>query len=187
MKKGLGAIVSGAVILTALFACSPQNPGGVYAPVGTKRGADSVDGLTVGHRLMASGEYKLARDAYIRAAVDQGLTVDILSAIGSADLSLGRLGQAERNLRAAIKVDEFFVPAWNNLGVVLMEQNKFAEAKLVFQTAFKIDSGRTESIAENLKLAIAKSENTSYDSDNNNTDFSLIRRGTGEYLLLTAQ
>ena len=187
MKTRLGAIVSGAAISAALFACAPAGTDGVYAPVGSPKGVEAVDGLTVGHRLMASGEYKLARDAYIRAAVREGLTVDILSAIGSADLSLGRLGQAETNLRAAIDVDETFVPAWNNLGVVLMEQGKFAEAKLVFQTAFKIDSGRTESIAENLKLAIAKTENTSYDSGNNNTDFSLIRRGTGEYLLLSAQ
>jgi len=187
MKKRWGKFASGAAILTALFACSPDGSDRIYAPTGSPKGAQTVDGLIVGHRLMAGGEYKLARDAYLRAGVEQGLTVDVLSAIGSADLQLGRLGQAERNLRAAIAVDEFFVPAWNNLGVVLMEQGKFGEAKLVFQTAFKIDSGRTESIAENLKLAIAKSENTSYDSDNNNTNFSLIRRGTGEYLLLTAQ
>ena len=171
-------------MMAALVACTPQGDG-VFAPSGVARGEDSVDGLLVGHRLMAAGEHQLARQAYLRAALDNGLTVDVLSAIGSADLALGRLGQAERNLRAAIELDESFVPAWNNLGVVLMEQGKFAEATLTFQTAFKLDSGKTESIAENLKLALAKSENAAY-AEENNTNFSLIRRGSGEYVLLSS-
>ena len=63
--------------------------------------ADSVDGLIVGHRLMAAGEYELALKAYARAAAEQRLTVDVLSALGSANLKLGRLGQAETLLRQA--------------------------------------------------------------------------------------
>ena len=67
---------------------------GVYAP-GLAGKADT-DGLIVGHRLMAAGEYELALDAYYRAAAQQGLNVDTLSALGSANLRLGRLGQAEQ-------------------------------------------------------------------------------------------
>lgn len=170
-------------MLMALFACEPASDG-LFPPSGPVEGQESVDGLVVGHRLMAAGQYELARSSYLRAAVDQGLTADILSALGSADLGLGRLGQAERNLRSAIDIDEGFVPAWNNLGVVLMEQGKYAEAHRTFEVAFKLDSGKTESVAENLKLALAKLENPSYVVDNNNTNFSLIRRGTGEFLLL---
>ena len=183
-KRGLGAVLASAVVSAALIGCAPTSSDGVFAPFGTPRGEEGVDGLIVGHRLMAAGEYELARDAYIRAAARQGLTVDVLSAIGSADLSLGRLGQAERNLRGAIELDETFVPAWNNLGVVLMEQMKYGEAHRTFEVAFKLDSGKTESIAENLKLALAKRENPFYDDGNNNTNFSLIRRGSGQYLLL---
>lgn len=154
-----------------------------YAPSGLARGA-AVDGLTVGHRLMAAGEYELALKAYYRAAGTQGATVDVLSAIGSANLRLGRLGQAERILRRATEVDETFVPAWNNLGVVLMERGKPAEAARVFQTAYALDSGRSDDIRENLRRALAKIEKSAYDPVEN-TEFSLVRRGYGEYLLLS--
>jgi tetratricopeptide (TPR) repeat protein len=174
---------------TALLAACQQTGGlsgadnGPYAPTGHPAGAASVDGLTVGHRLMAAGEYELALKAYYLAASEQGATVDVLSAIGSANLRLGRLGQAETRLRQAIEADETFVPAWNNLGVVLMEQGKIAEAREVFRTAFALDSGRSDDIRENLRLAIAQTENLSYSAEEPPA-YSLVRRGDGEYLLL---
>lgn len=177
------------LIATSLLAAcsagglSPRGDG-VYAPSGPARSAESVDGLTVGHRLMAAGEYELALKAYYRAAAGQGLTVDVLSAIGSADLHLGRLGQAETMLRRAIKTDQTFVPAWNNLGVVLMEKGQAAEASRVFQTAFALDSGQSDEIRENLRLALARMEKPDYDPLDN-SKFSLVRRGYGEYLLLS--
>ncbi len=94
---------------------------------------------------MAAAEYELALKAYYRAAAEQGVNVDVLSAIGSANLALGRLGQAEQILRRAVEEDATFVPAINNLGVVLMERGKFGEARLVFQQAFAIDSGTSDS------------------------------------------
>jgi len=178
------------LVATALLAAC-QTTGGPRAfgdspfpPSGPVRGEDAVDGLIVGHRLMAAGEYELALKAYYRAAADQGMTADVLSAVGSANLHLGRLGQAERLLRQAVRKDETFVPAWNNLGVVLMEQGKYAEAARVFRTAFALDSGQTDAIRENLRLALAKIEQPSYDPVNNG-EFSLVRRGNGQYLLLT--
>jgi Flp pilus assembly protein TadD len=173
----------------ALAACDPaggfraSDADSPFAPVGRADIADAVDGLTVGHRLMAAGEYELALKAYFRAAGQQGYTVDVLSAIGSANLRLGRLGQAERILRQAIDADETFAPAWNNLGVVLMEQGNFGEASRVFQTAFALDSGESADIRNNLRLALAKIENPDY-AEPDNTNFALVRRGTGEYLLL---
>lgn len=163
-----------------LFAPTPKSP---YAP-GADPSGEAVDGLIVGHRLMAAGEYELALDAYYRAAADHGPTVDVLSAVGSANLGLGRLGQAERILRKAIEVDETFVPAWNNLGVVLMEEGNVAEASIVFKTAFALDNGQSEQIRDNLRLALAKLENPAYDAPEDQ-GLSLVRRGNGEYLLLT--
>ncbi|MEM9031313.1 MAG: tetratricopeptide repeat protein [Pseudomonadota bacterium] len=175
--------------ILALAACDAGGlrPGGdgPFAPGVSSRAADqSVDGLVVGHRLMEAGEYELALRAYYRAAANTGLNADVLSAVGSANLKLGRLGQAERNLRQAVEMDETFVPAWNNLGVVLMEQGKFAEAALIFQRAFALDSGESADIRENLRLALAKKGNPSYDPPNNEGP-ALVRRGTGDYLLLT--
>ena len=155
------------------------------APFGADARGEGVDGLLVGHRLMAAGEYELALRSYLRAAGEQGINVDVLSAIGSANLQLGRLGQAEQVLRRALELDPSFVPAVNNLGVTLMGRGKIGEARVVFQQAFALDSGETDAIRENLRLAIAKSENEAYAEPTEEANFSLVRRGQGEYLLLS--
>lgn len=177
-----------ALALSLMAACSQGGlsapPDSPYAP-GMAEG-EAIDGLTVGHRLMAAGEYELALKAYYRAAASQGATVDVLSAIGSANLKLGRLGQAEQVLRRAIEADNRFVPAWNNLGVVLMEKGETAEAARVFETAYALDSGQSDSIRQNLRIALAKRKDPGYVEPENKT-FSLVRRGAGEYLLLTRQ
>ncbi len=157
------------------------------APVadGSRQG---VDGLLVGHRLMEAGEFELALKAYYRAAAEQGINADVLSAIGSADLQLGRLGQAEQQLRQALRLDPINVPALNNLGCVLMEQGKPGEARILFQQAFALDSGQSDSIRENLRLAIAAMEASVYGDDQLEEEvpqFSLVRRGQGEYVLLS--
>ena len=162
---------------------TPLKDGGLYAPTGVNLRVQSEDGLIVGHRLMASGEYELALRAYLRAAGDRGLDVDVMSAIGSANLKLGRLGQAEKILRRAVALDENFVPAWNNLGVVLMEQRNFGEAERVFRMAFALDSGQSAEIRDNLRLALAKLKNPDTILQNE-SDFTLVRRGTGDYLIL---
>jgi Flp pilus assembly protein TadD len=156
-------------------------------PYGVDRRGEAVDGLIVGHRLMEAQEYELALKAYYRAAGEDGVTVDTLSAIGSANLALGRLGQAEKMLRRALEIDPTFVPAMNNLGVVLMEQGDYGEARVVFQRAFAQDSGQTDSIRENLKLAIAESEASVYDGAQEEQEggFRLVRQEKGKYVLLT--
>ncbi len=146
---------------------------------------EAVDGLIVGHRLMAAGEYEVALRAYTRAAVTKGLNVDVLSALGSANLKLGRLVQAKKLLKRAVEEDDKFVPAWNNLGVVLSSEGNLQEAKRVFQLAYGLDNGDSEEIRQNLTKIIAKIEKTGYTAPNkNNNEFNLVRRGNGRYLLL---
>lgn len=173
------------LMMIALAACDPgglgRSSGGVFAP-GTS-GPSDVDGLIVGHRLMDAGEFELALKAYNRAAFQQGLNVDTLSAIGSANLNLGRLGQAERWLRRAVDEDPTFPPAWNNLGVILMERGKAAEASEVFRRAFAADNGNSDEIRDNLRLALAKLENPSNNALQQNQNFNLIRRGQGDFVL----
>ncbi|MBM1221549.1 tetratricopeptide repeat protein [Ponticoccus sp. SC2-23] len=175
------------MMLASLAACDTgglgASPDGVYAP-GVGRGED-VDGLIVGHRLMEAGEFELALEAYIRAAGVQGLNVDTLSALGSANLRLGRLGQAEALMRQAVEEDPEFVPAWNNLGVILMERGKVAEAAEVFRRAFATDNGNSEQIRDNLALALAKLENPGYAPEQENAQFQLVRRGAGDFLIVT--
>ena len=138
---------------------------------------DSIDGIVVGDRLMEAGEYELALRAYYRAGAENGLDLDLLTAIGAANLALGRLGQAEQQFRQALETDAAFVPALNNLGVVLIEQGEFGEARRVLEQAFALDSGGSETIRDNLRLAIARMENQVYADDNTPTGPRLIRRG----------
>lgn len=175
--------------ICTIFALAACNAGGFgasndspYAP--GYAGEADIDGLLVGHRLMAAGEFELALKSYTRAAGQQGLTVDVLSALGSANLRLGRLGQAEKLLRRAIEKDQEFVPAWNNLGVILIEQRKFGEAAQIFRRAFALDNGESDQIRDNLRLALAKSQDLEY-TDPNNNNFTLMRRGSSEYLILS--
>ncbi len=177
-------IRAGAVLLTclALVACD----GGVardtpYAPGLSPKG-EAVDGLLVGHRLMDAGEYELAIDAYSRAALSHGMTAEILAGIGSANLELGRVHTAERLLRKAIDKDEEAPEVWNNLGVALMERGETAEAAQVFRRAYALDNGESDSIRDNLRLALEKIEKTDYDVPEDQS-YKLVRRGSNDYLI----
>lgn len=174
--------------MAALIALSACQSSGAFSPDGLPGRAvspsEDVDGLIVGHRLMEGGEYELALRAYYRSIAERGPTVDALSAIGSANLRLGRLGQAEQMLNRAIEFDPEFVPAINNLGVVMVERQEWSQAAHLFRTAFALDSGRSEEIRQNLRLALANLGNPGYSAENNNDNFALVRRGNGRFLLL---
>lgn len=185
MARAFGIRLSLILAAVLLAGCVPSGGVSRNLPHGVDARGEAVDGLTVGHRLMDAGEYELALRAYYRAAAEEGATLDTLSAIGSANLALGRLGQAERILLLALDEDPAFVPAMNNLGVVLMEAGRFGEARAMFQRAFAQDSGQTDSIRENLKLAIAATEANVYDPAPEEGGFRLMRREKGKFVLLT--
>jgi Flp pilus assembly protein TadD len=160
---------------------------GIKPPPGTPQVHKAVDGLVVGRRLMAAGQYELALRAYYRAASEDGISPEILTAMGAANIRLGRLNQAEQVLRQALKLNPSFIPALNNLGVVLMAQGKYPEARLVFRNAFALDSGKSNEIRENLRLAIAKSQKSAYHPPRKDNKYSLVRQGHGKYQLLPTQ
>lgn len=158
----------------ALGACAGSDAPGVYAPGVAGPGTGN---LLTGHRLMEAGEYELALDAYLRAGVEDGLNVDTLAALGSANLRLGRLGQAERLLREAVALDASFPPAWNNLGVLLMERGAYGEASEVFRRAYAADSGGSDTIRDNLRRALARLEDPAYTGVNEAEEVRLIGFG----------
>ncbi|ETA52620.1 tetratricopeptide repeat protein [Ponticoccus alexandrii] len=177
-----------ALILTLTLAACSQTGGldardraSPFAPA-LDPGGKAVDGLTVGHRLMDAGQHELALDAYLRAAGEQGLTGEVLTALGSANLALGRLNQSERLLRQAVEKDPDWPEAWNNLGVTLMERGQAAEASQIFRKAYALDNGESDAIRDNLRLALAKMENSLYGEDAEQ-DFQIVRRGGGSYLI----
>lgn len=189
--KRAGTITGSLGLVLALLAACQSTGGlgddrrGPPPPPGTPRITQPVSQKTVGHRLMAAGEYELALRAYYRAAAEEGMTPELLASIGSANMMLGRLGQAERVLRRATELDPKSVAAWNNLGVVLLEKGEIAEARRVFQLAFALDRGRSAEIRENLRLAIAKLQDSSYDAAKNKNQYGLSQHEDGQYLVLT--
>ncbi len=172
-------------VFSAMVSCGPNaitsEPGNPYAP-GVDLRKDAVDGVEVGNRLLAASEFELALDAFTRAALDQGMTPEILSGLGTANLGLGRLGQSEELLRRAVVAAPDWPEAWNNLGVVLMENGEIAEAQIIFRKAYALDNGESDAIRDNLRLALAKSENAANNGDQNQ-DYKLVQRGSSDYLI----
>ena len=190
MAIDMGRQLAALLAIGLLSACGPQKidqsgDGGIYAP-GVDQRANAVDGIEVGHRLIAANEFELAIRAFNRAALDRGgIDAEILSGLGSANLGLGRLGQAEELLRRATTDFDAWPEIYNNLGVVLMERGKTAEAIQIFRKAFALDDGESTLIRDNLRLAIAKSENSVNLEPDNNT-YKLVRRGSSDFILRTA-
>ncbi|TLP58384.1 tetratricopeptide repeat protein [Parasedimentitalea maritima] len=181
LRKTLIAITACAVV--ASCGSTTSDPATPWAP-GVDHSKQAEDGLEVGHRMMAAGQYELALDAFIRAALDHGMTGEVLSSMGTANLGLGRLGQAETLLRRAVKEEPDWPEAMNNLGVVLMEQGKYAEAEQVLRRAYALDNGESDPIRENLRLALANLENSA-NTAGQNQDYELVQRGGGNFLIRT--
>ena len=176
------ALVAVAVLGACTLQSGPQGTDSPWAP-GVDLRKQAEDGLVVGHRLMDAGEYELALDAFNRAALDQGLTPEVLSSMGSANLGLGRLGQAEELLRRAIKAAPDWPEALNNLGVVLMERGKTPEAAQILRRAYALDNGESDAIRDNLRRALEKLEYSAHSDPQNESrsDFTLMRQGGGSY------
>ena len=68
-----------------------------------------------------------------------------------------------------------------------MERGKTAEAVQVFRKAFALDDGESTLIRDNLRKAIAKSENSvNLQSSEDDSQFKLVRRGSSDFLIRTA-
>lgn len=188
MMSGIRALPA-LLITLSLAACATGgidvSQTGPFAP-GIDRNSQAVSGVEVGHRLIAAGEFELAIKAFNRTALEQGgFDAEILSGLGTANLGLGRLGQAETLLRRATTEFDPYPEDLNNLAVVLMERGETAEAVQVLRRAFALDDGESTLIRDNLRLALAKSENSDTVSPDEN-QYKLVRRGSSEYLIRSA-
>jgi Flp pilus assembly protein TadD len=174
--------------LIAILCLAACDTGGLGASKDTPFAPDvdpsgqAVDGLLVGWRLMDAGEYELAMNAFVRAGLEQGRTPEVISAAGTANLAMGRLGQAEDMLREAAKADNTNPATWNNLGIVLIEQRKFAEAEQILKKAYALDNGESDAIRDNLRLALANSSRPDY-AERKPQEYKLVRRGSSDYLI----
>ena len=143
-----------------------------------------IDPAEVGHRLIVAGEYELAIRAFNRAALDRGmLDAELLSGLGTANLGLGRLKQAEILLRRATEAEDATPVDYNNLGVLLMEKQQTVEAVQIFKRAFALSNGENIAIRDNLRLALAKSEKSATTEPEDSSEYKLVRRGSSQYVI----
>jgi Flp pilus assembly protein TadD len=133
--------------------------------------------MIVADRLLAADEPELALESYTRAAARNGLSPDLMVSMSAANVRLGRLNTAESLLREVLEEAPEHIGALNNLGVVLLEQGEYGEARRTFRKAFALDSGNTPEIRENLRVALAKSENPAYTPEQ--SAYTLVNRGSG--------
>ena len=191
MNRRLGRVTSPAAILIASLGLAACTTGGISAPEdtvfapGVDYSEDAVDGVEVGNRLLAAGQFELAIKSFNRAALDRGgIDTEILAGLGTAHLGLGRLAQAESLLRRAVENEDAQPSDLNNLGVVLMEAGKAAEAEQYFRRAFALDNGESAAIRDNLRLALANSEISATNNPQaNNNDYALVRRSRSEFTI----
>ena len=180
-----GAVLAPLLLVISLIGCTDTTRApNEITPPGFAPNGESVDGLIVGHNFMRAGEYELALKAYRRAISEQGFTPDVMNGMGVAHLRLGQIREAEVLLRAAVEADQDFGPAWNNLGVLLAETGEYLEAKRAFEIAFGLGGGRSQQIKANITKIAATLEKNRYIEPNKQSDFELVRRGDGVYLLL---
>lgn len=192
LPSRLCRLMSAALATALVAACmsaggkpDPDDPLASPLAPGVDPRGETTSGLIVGHRLMAAEEYELALDAFTRAALEEGLTAEVLSGLGSANLGLGRLGQAETHLRRAVERDPEWPAALNNLGVVLMERQKYPEAEQILRRAFALNNGESDAIRENFRLALAKLDQSAH-SETQKQGYALVQRGGGSYLIRTS-
>lgn len=171
------------IALTALAGCAPGGGFPGFAP--REAPAPAPDPLAEAQALARAGAHEDALRAYLRAALAYGMTGDVLAGMGSSNLALGRLGQAQEQLRRATREDPANVAAWNNLGVVLMELDQPGPARGIFEHALGLPGGDTEEIRANFELALARSRNSARLADEAG-DYVLIGQGGGTYRLSPA-
>ena len=182
-----------AISLVGLTAC--ETTGGLSAPdeeqvmapgidldaVAAQEGASNIE---VGHRLISAGEYELAIRSFNRAALERGaLDAEILSGLGTANLGLGRLGEAEKLLERAVEQEDAEPVDYNNYAVLLMDKGRTSEAVAYFKRGFALSNGENIAIRDNLRLALAKSENSvTTEEQKKQSDYKLVRRGNSEFV-----
>jgi hypothetical protein len=64
-----------------------------------------------------------------------------------------------------------------------MEQGKIGEASEAFRHAFATDNGNSDQIRDNLRAALAKLNDPFYAGNQENQEFKLVQRGTGDFSL----
>ncbi|MBS1702427.1 MAG: tetratricopeptide repeat protein [Armatimonadetes bacterium] len=115
--------------------------------------ADSNDNevrLLLADALYDTDDTKAAMGMYKQITYTMPNSAAALDGIGRCHLRDANYAAAEVALKSAIKADKSYVPAYNNLAVVLEKMNKRAEAIKLLETAASMDANNAD-VQKNLK------------------------------------
>ncbi|WP_234995306.1 tetratricopeptide repeat protein [Ruegeria meonggei] len=183
IHTGIRRAIQATMVIIMVASCTETGRSGDLEAPGLDPKGSAANEIEVGNRLMQAGEYELALKSFARAALDQGMTPQILTSMGTANLGLRRLGQAEDLLRRAVKDDPNWPAPWNNLGVLLVEIGEYPEAAQVFKRAYALDNGESDAIRDNLRLALAKMDNPVNIAPEEQEEYELEQLGDGQFRL----
>lgn len=106
--------------------------------------------LLLADALYDSGDNKAAMTMYKQIIAAKPNSATALDGIGRCHLRDANYAAAEAALRGAIKADKSYVPAYNNLAVVLEKMNKRSEAIAYLEKAASMDANNVD-VQKNLK------------------------------------
>ncbi|MEO0362088.1 MAG: tetratricopeptide repeat protein [Pseudomonadota bacterium] len=146
--------------------------------------AAPADPLQIGVRLLASNQADMALRAFNQEMAENGPSAEALTGAAIANMRVGRGPLATKLLRKALRLDPFYAPAHNNLGVALYDEGDYLGALTAFQKAHELTGGSDPAVAVNLDMAafvVADTAKTTPQLDE--SEFEVILYGNGLYRL----
>jgi tetratricopeptide (TPR) repeat protein len=93
----------------------------------------------LGSLALSVGNYE-SSEAFLERSLNREVnSVLVLNDLAVAKLKLGKIEEAEALIRKSFSVDNQLYAAWDTLGMVLMEQNRLAQAEEAFLTALRLN------------------------------------------------
>jgi Flp pilus assembly protein TadD len=111
--------------------------------------------LNLANALWQTGDAEAARAGYLQVLSIDKHNAEGFNGVGLYDLKMGKLAPAENAFRSAILANANYVPAYNNLAVVLEKRNKRADAIRILERASEIapDNAEVRKNLERMKAA----------------------------------
>ena len=106
--------------------------------------------LLLADAVFDSGDSKNALTMYKEILAAKQNSAAALDGIGRCSLKEDKYVSAEASFRSAINADKMFVPAYNNLAVVLEKMNRRPEAIKLLEQAASMDENNAD-VMKNLK------------------------------------
>ena len=122
----------------------------IWSSILTQDKTDQEVRLLLADALFDTGDTKAALSMYNEILVAKPKSAAALDGIGRCSLRKASYVSAEASFRSAILADKGFVPAYNNLAVVLEKMNKRSEAISYLEKAASMDENNAD-VQKNLK------------------------------------